>query len=191
MAAGIIITVIGGVRSGKTSWSEQEAEAFQIAHNERRLVYLASGVAFDKEMNDRIARHQKDRGKERWVTIEQPVKIGQAGESLQQGDVVVWDCLTTWLANESMDRSEALTGAQFRSYLHHELDSLIQRAKSNLSICFIVSNEVLHEPVFEEGMTAHYQKNIGVLHQWLVQQSDVAIEMEAGIPLIRKGKWPV
>ncbi|TDL32976.1 cobinamide kinase [Jeotgalibacillus sp. S-D1] len=191
MAAGRIITVIGGVRSGKTSWSEQEA-AFLAEKENSRLVYLASGVAFDKEMIERIERHRADRTG-RWHTVEQPVGLSAGTKKLHANDVVLWDCLTTWLTNERMHCEPAteLEEAAFQTYIHTELSAFIHWAKQNLSTCIIVSNEVLHEPVFKDGMTAHYQKQIGELHQWLVTVSDVAVEMEAGIPLIRKGEWQV
>lgn len=189
MATGRMITVIGGVRSGKTSWCEQKV-ALLAAKENTRLVYLASGVAFDKEMIERIQRHQSDRtGK--WHTVEQPVGLAEGIQKLHANDVVLWDCLTTWLTNERLKWEPAteLEEEAFQAYIHTELSAFIHWAQQKLSALFIVSNEVLGEPVFKDGMTAQYQKHIGELHQWLAAISDVAVEMEAGIPLIRKGEW--
>ncbi|KIL52698.1 bifunctional adenosylcobinamide kinase/adenosylcobinamide-phosphate guanylyltransferase [Jeotgalibacillus campisalis] len=185
MAAGRIIIVIGGVRSGKTSWAEQTA--LQLAKDKnRRIVYLASGVSVDEEMKNRINRHQLDRRNENWMTIEQPVNLTEATKKLQNNDVVVWDCLTTWLTNEYIkyDNSSVNFSPE------NDLITLIEWAKKRLDTLFILSNEVLQEPVFTEGMTAHYQKKIGGLHQTAVRVSSIAIEMEAGLPLFRKGEWP-
>ncbi|MGD7042942.1 bifunctional adenosylcobinamide kinase/adenosylcobinamide-phosphate guanylyltransferase [Jeotgalibacillus proteolyticus] len=184
MAAGRMITVIGGVRSGKTTWAEQAALHRAREYN-RRLVYLASGVGVDAEMRSRIERHQRDRSKDHWLTIEQPVNLIEAIDAINPNDVVVWDCLTTWLTNELIrhDHKDRLFS------LMDEWTEWANCIKQKVDTLFIVSNEVLMEPVFTEGMTAVYQKKIGELHQAAVSISDIAIEMEAGLPLIRKGEW--
>ena len=194
MDTGTIITVIGGVRSGKTSWTEQQA--VNIASTQTgRLVYLASGVAFDEEMTTRINRHKEDRLNQQWITIEQPVDLMSCTKKLQPGDIVVWDCLTTWLTNElihTMDEKQSkVSQAMLEQYIKKELQTFISWATANLATLFVISNEVLSEKAFEEGFTAVYQKMIGELHQSIVSSSEIAIEMEAGIPLIRKGAYPV
>ncbi|MEW9500877.1 bifunctional adenosylcobinamide kinase/adenosylcobinamide-phosphate guanylyltransferase [Jeotgalibacillus marinus] len=193
MDSGGIITVIGGVRSGKTSWTEKQAILLADAENSR-LIYIASGVALDEEMKNRINRHKVDRMNQQWITIEQPVDLMSCTHKLQPSDVVVWDCLTTWLTNELMqrfDETDKKSQLSVQETIQKELYTFINWIKANLLTCFIVSNEVVSEAVFEEELTAVYQKMIGELHQSLVAMSKKAIEMEAGIPLVRKGAYPV
>ncbi|PPA69663.1 bifunctional adenosylcobinamide kinase/adenosylcobinamide-phosphate guanylyltransferase [Jeotgalibacillus proteolyticus] len=190
MAKECILIVIGGVRSGKTSWSEEQSIRLAKKENQR-MVYLASGVAFDQEMKNRISRHQLDRSSEQWITIEQPVQIMESVSGFEEGDVVLWDCLTTWLANEWME-SGIFSGGdanEATSRLTRELISFIDWARDHLTALIIVSNEVLSEPVSKNKATAAYQKAIGELHQTLVGMADTAVEMEAGIPIVRKGEW--
>ena len=96
---GKLTFISGGVRSGKSAFAErllvEEATAAQ-----GRLLYIASGRAVDKEMKQRIERHKLDRAEESWLTIEQPVDLEKVLPFIQQKDFVLWDCLTTWLANE-------------------------------------------------------------------------------------------
>jgi len=188
MATGTIIIVIGGVRSGKTSWAENEA--LGLAHKSGvNPIYLASGVAFDREMNQRIKRHQNDRREQNWTTIEQPIHVSQVIDQLTVGGVVVWDCLTTWLTNEMMEHKKNGSVSIELSYLHKEIEQFITWARSNLTSLLIISNEVLNEHISQNGMTADYQRLIGALHQSLVSTCDIAIEMESGLPLVRKGEW--
>ena len=51
-------------------------------------------------MSTRIQQHQMDRAGFNWTTIEQPTDLEEVLPLIQQGDLVLWDCLTTWLANE-------------------------------------------------------------------------------------------
>ncbi|KIL44030.1 hypothetical protein KP77_29790 [Jeotgalibacillus alimentarius] len=175
---GTVTTVIGGARSGKTAWAEREA----LSRHDKTgapLIYLASGVAFDQEMKQRITRHQKDRQNQHWLTIEQPVNLTGAIAKCPVGAIVVWDCVTTWLTNELMQKTE-------KSRMLHDLTMFLRTVRMHADL-YIISNEVLSEPVFIEGFTAAYQQLIGEVHQVLVKESNHAIEMEAGLALVRKG----
>lgn len=171
MVRGKLIFITGGVRSGKSSFAEQ----YVMNEQANRNVYIASGMAVDMEMKERIQRHQDDRENYpvEWVTIEQPRHFEQVVPQINPGDGVLWDCVTTWLANElyesQMDEVEML--------LFEAIDQLLEKAK----VLVIVSNEVLDEPVSKYEYTALYQEWIGRLHQKLVAKADHAFEMEYGI----------
>ncbi|WP_227394506.1 bifunctional adenosylcobinamide kinase/adenosylcobinamide-phosphate guanylyltransferase [Jeotgalibacillus aurantiacus] len=172
------VIIIGGVRSGKTAWAEREA--IKRAETGRKpLVYLASGVAFDHEMKERINRHQVDRSRQDWLTIEQPIRIREAISKLPSESIIVWDCVTTWLTNEMMAGTEE----------HQVLDdccTFINEAALSHDL-LIVSNEVLAEACGPDQMTADFRRIIGELNQMMVKLSHTAIEMESGLALVRKG----
>ncbi|XRD26585.1 bifunctional adenosylcobinamide kinase/adenosylcobinamide-phosphate guanylyltransferase [Lysinibacillus fusiformis] len=69
-----LIFITGGVRSGKSHFAEQAAiQYFQAQPStEKRLKYIASGIALDDEMEKRIDRHQADRLAQpiKWLTVE-------------------------------------------------------------------------------------------------------------------------
>ena len=59
-------------------------------------VFLATAEALDDEMQQRIAKHRAERGKD-WVTVEEPLDPIQVVK--KQGDatpVILLDCLTLW-----------------------------------------------------------------------------------------------
>lgn len=171
MVRGKLIFITGGVRSGKSSF----AEHYLMDERTKRNVYIASGVAVDKEMKVRIKRHQDDRENYPvdWVTIEQPRYLEQVIPGIQQDDGILWDCVTTWLANELYDGQME----QVELQLYETINQLLEKAK----VVVIVSNEVLDEALSTYEFTALYQAWIGRIHQKLVAKADYAFEMEYGI----------
>ncbi|KQL36996.1 hypothetical protein AN959_02800 [Psychrobacillus sp. FJAT-21963] len=171
MVRGKLVFITGGVRSGKSSF----AEKYLMNEHAKRNVYVASGVAVDVEMKKRIERHQQDRENYpvEWVTIEQPRHFEKILSHIQDGDGVLWDCVTTWLANELYEGDMEL----IEERLHDAIDQVVEKAK----VMVIVSNEVLDEPLSNHEDVILYQKWIGQIHQWLVAKADYAFEMEYGL----------
>lgn len=66
--------VIGGNGSGKSAYAEKEV----LAAGCGRVYYLATMRVLDEEMERKVARHRRMRAGRGWLTIEQPVDIGQA-----------------------------------------------------------------------------------------------------------------
>ena len=64
--------ILGGARSGKSQFAEQQAINSQLTRH-----YIATGQAFDKEMNDRIQQHQAQRDNQ-WLLIEEPLQLATA-----------------------------------------------------------------------------------------------------------------
>ncbi|MBW2435318.1 MAG: bifunctional adenosylcobinamide kinase/adenosylcobinamide-phosphate guanylyltransferase, partial [Deltaproteobacteria bacterium] len=62
--------VIGGCRSGKSTYALQTAEKI----NGDKKVFVATCQPQDEEMAQRVARHQKERGQQ-WTTIEEPLRL--------------------------------------------------------------------------------------------------------------------
>ncbi|NTU73116.1 hypothetical protein HGB07_03005 [Candidatus Roizmanbacteria bacterium] len=52
-----MILITGGIKSGKSSMAVDYARSFKGPR-----VFIATGVAFDDEMTDKIKRHKKERG---------------------------------------------------------------------------------------------------------------------------------
>ena len=174
---GRCVFISGGVRSGKSAF----AENYIIQHKKQRQpVYIASGVAFDEEMENRIKRHQQDRQHGSWLTVEVPNVFPQIFQQFNTSHILLWDCITTWLTNilvESLPVDNML--AQFKAQL--------QQWRSEGVSFVIVSNEVLDAGISQYEFTAHYQQLLGQLNQWLVAFCDEAYELEYGLVKRWKG----
>jgi len=101
---GKLILVLGGARSGKSTYAQKLAG--EIATGSGRVAYVATGVAFDDEMRARVEQHQRSRPPE-WATIEAPTEVAQvikkAGEEYA---VMIVDCLTILITNWLAEREQ-------------------------------------------------------------------------------------
>lgn len=88
-----LILVIGGGGSGKS------AKALELAGRSRPRILVATGQSLDKEMAERIRRHQAARGSD-WETAEVPIELTAWFEGHRgRYRVIVLDCMTLWLSN--------------------------------------------------------------------------------------------
>jgi adenosylcobinamide kinase/adenosylcobinamide-phosphate guanylyltransferase len=191
MVRGKLTFISGGVRSGKSAYAENSL-VNEARKSRGRLVYIASGTATDPEMQARIERHKIDRFAHNWKTFEQPTELEDVLPSIQSGDYILWDCATTWLANElyvGWDVGEPCIEQkgcmeQKEKQLYITIDALLAKAAHLI----IVSNEVLDELPSEYTETEIYRKWLGCIHQKFVAKADTALEMDYGIPIVWKNE---
>jgi adenosylcobinamide kinase / adenosylcobinamide-phosphate guanylyltransferase len=187
MAAASLIFISGGVRSGKSSFAEKTA--LELAkENGGQLNYLATGVASDQEMKERIAKHQSDReiGNYRWKTIEQSLNIGEIAHFFNDEDIILLDCVTTLLNNELFSANQKWD----ESFLTKVMETIItgiNDIRDRAKVLIVVSNEVFHESMVENEMVFSYGRILGKIHQQLVKNADQAFLVEAGIAINMKG----
>lgn len=182
--------ITGGVRSGKSHFAEKQLLEI-AALTKRNPYYVASGVAFDEEMQQRITRHKQDRLKESWITIEQPTAIAELVGKIPENCAVLWDCVTTWLTNElyvetTDGRMQWQNRQQFDKKVQQTKDALLALHEKNIPLV-IVSNELLDEAASDYEEVRFYREQLGLFHQWLVANCLTAIEMDSSHPHYWKG----
>jgi adenosylcobinamide kinase/adenosylcobinamide-phosphate guanylyltransferase len=166
------VLVLGGARSGKSSYAEKMAASSGL-----QLLYLATGRAFDKEMESRIAIHRDRRGSE-WQTVEEPLDlIGALTLHVAADRFVLIDCLTLWLTNLMMAERDIST----------ETASLVAMLPNLAGPVVFVSNEVGLGIVPENRMAREFRDHAGFLHQAVAAVADEVYFMAAGLPLKMKG----
>ncbi|PXW79368.1 adenosylcobinamide kinase /adenosylcobinamide-phosphate guanylyltransferase [Blastomonas natatoria] len=164
--------ITGGARSGKSARAQSLAES-----HEGELVYLATAQAFDDEMADRIARHQKDRGP-RWHTVECPVDLPEAiAREAGTSRVLLVDCLTLWTSNL------LLSGTDFTAASQRLTDALA----SAPSPIILVSNEVGMGIVPDNALARQFRDMAGRLNQNIAAIADRAELVIAGLVVPLKG----
>ena len=167
--------VLGGARSGKSSFAQTAAET-QAREHGGRLVMIVTAQAFDDEMAARIAQHREDRG-DVWRTMESPHDLPSALAALSADDVAVVDCLTLWLSNLMLAEQDVTVAA----------DLLIEVLAKVPCPLWLVSNEVGMGIVPENALARRFRDEAGRLHQRLAQTVDRVIFVAAGLPLTLKG----
>ena len=172
MASSRSIFVLGGARSGKSAFAEGLVHKIGLTRH-----YVATGRAWDSEMQARIARHREDRG-EGWQTHEEPLALVEQLEALDRpGNVVLVDCLTLWVTNLMMEERDM--AVEFRRLVQH-----VSAARAAL---VIVSNEVGLGIVPENRMARDFRDHAGRLHQAIAAEAAEVYFVAAGLPLKMKG----
>lgn len=161
--------ILGGARSGKSAFAEGLVQAPRA--------YIATAQAFDAEMSDKITKHIVDRG-EGWLTIETPTDIAAALQSLSPETNVLIDCLTLWLSNLMLEGAD----------VDAKIDALLQALVDAPQNIICVSNEVGMGLVPDNSLGRQFRDYQGTLNRKLAAQSDLAVFVVAGLPMVLKGQ---
>lgn len=178
---GKITLIIGGARSGKTTYAQKLAESLSEA-----VLYIATAQALDDEMAERIRRHQTQRPSH-WHTLEVPAHLNQnlAGK-LERIGIVLLDCTTLLVTNlllETCPDVDHPDENRARIALQQELDELLNLIHANQPDWLIVSNEVGMGLVPAYSLGRVYRDLLGWFNQNLAAVADEVIWMVAGIPV--------
>ncbi|WP_286949841.1 MULTISPECIES: bifunctional adenosylcobinamide kinase/adenosylcobinamide-phosphate guanylyltransferase [Brevundimonas] len=163
--------VLGGARSGKSSYAQRQAEQAAEAAG-RPPLFIATAEAFDDEMRDRIARHQAERG-QGWRQIEAPLDLAEAVRALSAEDIAVVDCLTLWLSNQMLAERD----------LAAAVDDLAQALAACPATLWVVSNEVGWSLVPDNPLGRRFRDEAGRLNQRIAAVADAACLIVAGMRL--------
>ncbi|MEY8200736.1 MAG: bifunctional adenosylcobinamide kinase/adenosylcobinamide-phosphate guanylyltransferase [Colwellia sp.] len=178
--------VLGGARSGKSRFAEQQALKLSVKQSQQ-AVYIATATAIDAEMDNRIVQHQNDRGTQgdSWQLIECPLALSETLTDLDNNNVYLLDCLTLWLNNQLYAVHEE-SRAQQGQHLQTEIDILTARLAAINADIIIVSNEIGLGVVPMGESTRLYVDYCGWLNQKVAEVSDKVTLVTAGIPLCIK-----
>ncbi|EDL66223.1 bifunctional adenosylcobinamide kinase/adenosylcobinamide-phosphate guanylyltransferase [Bacillus sp. SG-1] len=182
MAAEVIF-VCGGVRSGKSSFAESKAAALSKMRS-GTLHYIACGKAIDEEMKQRIDRHQQDRKNSNagWTTWEQATSLGEIAENFSDKDIILVDCITTWMTNEIY--LENIPAEDVTPNVMRDINKVAAKAGT----LFLVSNDVFCEPLSENEWVKRFTSILGTLHQEIVSMADTAYSVKHGVAIVKKEK---
>jgi adenosylcobinamide kinase/adenosylcobinamide-phosphate guanylyltransferase len=172
----MVIFVTGGARSGKSDFAQQLAEKI-----DGKRLFLATAQAFDREMEERIRKHQEKRG-DRWDTVEEPIALGDALRSVGDAyEVILIDCLTLWVSNLLMSYPEQ---AERRAEVVDHFFSAVDGVGGTL---IVTSNEVGQGIVPDNKIARIYRDKLGFLNQRMARRADRVEVLFSGIPVTIKG----
>jgi adenosylcobinamide kinase / adenosylcobinamide-phosphate guanylyltransferase len=185
-----LILILGGARSGKSTFAERLA-----ARSGKTVAFIATATASDNEMRERIVRHRASRPSE-WHTIEEPLDlVGAVQQAYKLADVALLDCVTLWLGNmllqEPEQRESADQGKEelpIMSGLSDErstqqieaLLAVVQCAEAGKTF-IVVSNEVGLGIVPAYPLGRVYRDTLGYINQLFAQVADRVYLMVAGM----------
>ena len=179
--------ILGGQRSGKSRRAEMLARQWLDASTAHRAVLIATGQAWDNEMRERIARHQRDRAERvpGMDTVEEPLALAQSLR--HHGDtrtLIVVDCLTLWLTNllmpaqpgEALDEPAVIAAG-------HALCEAIAAAPGPV---VLVGNEIGLGVIPMGHEVRQFVDALGRLNQSVAAACERVTLMAAGLPLTLK-----
>ena len=174
--AGKLVLVIGGARSGKSSFAEK-----YVLNYGSKCAYIATAEILDEEMAERVKQHQLRRNGKRWVNFEAPYNadntVAQAGEA---ADCILFDCLTLYLSNLMYGKNAPDTFEEKCLYVRNEVDKLLQAAKKTNKTVVFVSNDVGCGIVPDNQMAREYRDVAGWLNHQVGFEADFVFYVMAG-----------
>ncbi|MGV2438094.1 MAG UNVERIFIED_CONTAM: bifunctional adenosylcobinamide kinase/adenosylcobinamide-phosphate guanylyltransferase [Anaerolineae bacterium] len=117
---GRLILLLGGARSGKSTYAEQWAKT-----NGGNVLFVATAQAFDEEMTTRIDLHRASRPAE-WHTLEIPQHLARALATQSHAvDTVIVDCMTLWVTNILLSFDDHAMEASIHAETETQLTELL------------------------------------------------------------------
>ncbi|MFZ3155878.1 MAG: bifunctional adenosylcobinamide kinase/adenosylcobinamide-phosphate guanylyltransferase [Smithella sp.] len=174
-----ITLILGGARSGKSSFAENIARETGNA-----VLFIATATADDNEMAERIRQHQASRPAG-WQTLEIPYNLGNHLAS-PVAPVVIVDCITLLVSNILMSLPENTPDEVVLDKICTEIDELIAAQARLGGQWLIVSNEVGLGLVPPYPLGRVYRDALGRANQALASAAERVIFMVAGIPMVVK-----
>lgn len=162
------LLVLGGARSGKSGFAQGLAEDSGLD-----AIFIATAQAYDREMEERIARHAKARDA-RWRLVEAPFDLTDAITAhADVGCILLVDCLTLWLSNIMLrgDDVDRATG------------TLVAAVSVLRGPVILVSNEVGSGIVPDTVLGRRFRDEQGRLNQALARTCNAVVLVAAGLPL--------
>ncbi|SFD35979.1 bifunctional adenosylcobinamide kinase/adenosylcobinamide-phosphate guanylyltransferase [Bacillus sp. UNCCL81] len=185
-----MILVIGGARSGKSSYAERRVK--ELPTNANDVVYIATAIPFDGDMNERIKRHQDDRPIE-WHTVERYKQFNQLkmNEAFLQSKYVILDCMTVMITNLMFDYYtdidfETINNEQINKLeidIENEVHELVSVCDQQGKTLIVVSNEVGYGLVPSYRLGRIFRDIAGRINQKIASRAEEVILVTAGIPL--------
>lgn len=173
--------VTGGARSGKSSFAQS------LLKDEEDVLYIATAIAFDDEMKDRVKKHRESRPKA-WETLECYSDV--AAHIREKGRKHIFlDCMTIMVTNlmfhyetgwdnigqERIDEIEKNIGSQVEAII-----SCVRDMDVNITI---VTNEIGMGIVPEGRLSRIFRDIAGRINQMIAREADEVYMVVSGIPV--------
>lgn len=166
----MLTLITGGASSGKSRYACRRA-----AQSGARVLYVATCVAQDDAMRDKVKRHQAERPAS-WQTCERARSVAAA---LTPGyDAAVVDCLTLLI-------SQMLVEERPEAEIFAEIEALAA-VRPGYPV-YVVTNEVGAGVIPANELARRFAVLQGRANQLVAERADAVVWMVSGLPVGVKG----
>ena len=176
-----LVLALGGTRSGKSRFGL--ARATTLAGDGGRVWFLATALSGDPELDDRIARHRRERPAA-WPTVEVGRDLAIALDATAPDEPVLIDGLTMWL---SAILGDDTTPEAIDPLLDGPVASALAALDRHPGPVVIVSDDVGGGIVPMHPAARAFRDLAGIVHQRVAAVADEVVLLVAGLPLELKG----
>ena len=176
-----LVLVLGGTRSGKSRFALRRIA--ELTGAGARVWFLATALPGDPELDDRIARHRRERPAS-WPTIEVGVDLAAAIGAAEPAGPILIDGLTLWL---SAILAEDTTPDAIDPLLDGPVAAALDAMARHPGPLVVVSDEVGGGIVPMHAGARAFRDLAGIVHQRVAALADEVVLTVAGLPLALKG----
>jgi adenosylcobinamide kinase/adenosylcobinamide-phosphate guanylyltransferase len=171
----MLIYITGGARSGKSTYAQLLAQK-----QAKRVLFVATAFPSDRNMKQRIARHQRERPKT-WTTLENPTDLANVFAHVKPStELLLVDCLTLYVSGRLM-------AGETESKIHARVEKFCKAADASSLTVIVVSNEVGSGLVPTTDLGLKFQDYLGRANQRMALYADEVYLMVSGLPVRLKG----
>ncbi len=174
---GKIILILGGARSGKSTY------ALELAKKYKKVAFIATCLGLDKEMRQRIKLHKEARPKH-WKTFEEPLELATLLVKIDNGfDCILIDCLTLLVSN-------LILSGKSEAQVLNKIEETLVALRGKKAKIILVSNEVGLGIVPDNKLGRIFRDIAGKVNQLIAKEAREVYFTISGIPMKIKACLP-
>lgn len=176
-----IILITGGSRSGKSSYAES------LYKDYNQVLYIATAIVTDDEMQERINHHKESRNQQ-WETVEAYKDLDQVIAKTSCKNILL-DCVTVMITNLMFDQDSSVEDLSLKEVealeerIIQEFTKLLSFVRDMEKNIILVSNEVGYGLVPAYKLGRLFRDIAGRVNQHLALLSDEVYLVSCGLPL--------
>ena len=167
--------VLGGSNSGKSQFAEKLS--LELSSQLGKLYFVATGVAFDKEMQQKIDLHKRNRSN-KFLSIDSSDLSTDIFFNATKNDVILIDCISVFVSN-------ILCMNEFDEAQIDKFKLTLEKSKAHL---VIVGQETSLGVIPDNKLSRKFLNLSGSLNQFVAEVSNEVSFITAGIPQKIKGQ---
>lgn len=166
--------IIGGSGSGKSEYAENQV----LCSGDKKRIYIATMIPFDKESELKIKRHRHMRENKNFCTIECYTNLEQV--KIPKNSIVLLECISNLTANELYQKEGA------GNYTVENIIKGIKKIRNQADTFIVVSNDVFSDGITYDESTNQYLSYLGEINRQIGELADEVVEIVYSIPIFHK-----